>query len=191
MKILAFAASNSQRSINGQLIAYATRLLEGGLVNEVAVETIDLNDFEMPIYSVDRQNDSGIPDLAQQLFSKIGSCDAILISFAEHNGHYTAAYKNIFDWMSRIDMRVYQDKPTVMLSTSPGRGGGSNVLEAAVESGVFFGNTVLASLSIPSFSHNFDSDAQILTNPELDAELRTALASFAEVSLDDDGSVAH
>ena len=58
----------------------------------------------------------GIPELAHDFFDKIGAADAVLISFAEHNGFYTAAYKNIFDWASRIDMRVYQDKPAVLLS---------------------------------------------------------------------------
>ncbi|MDH4309960.1 MAG: NAD(P)H-dependent oxidoreductase, partial [Acidimicrobiia bacterium] len=83
MRVLAFAASNSSRSINGQLVAHATHLLEDGLIGDVTVETIDLNDFEMPIYSSDRENDTGIPEAAQSFFAKIGSADALLISFAE------------------------------------------------------------------------------------------------------------
>ncbi len=50
----------------------------------MTVETIDLNDYEMPIYSIDRQNDGGIPQLAHDFFDKIGEADAVLISFAEH-----------------------------------------------------------------------------------------------------------
>lgn len=179
MKLLAFAATTSSQSINKQLIAYATRLLEEGLIDDVKVETIDLNEFEMPIYSIDRQNDGGIPQLAHDFFNAIADADAVLISFAEHNGLYTAAYKNIFDWASRIDMRVYQDRPTVMLASSIGPGGGANVLKTAVESAPFFGNDVRASLSIPSFTENFDPDGGALTNPELDAELRAALATLA------------
>ena len=59
MKILAFAASNSTKSINRQLIGYAGRLLDGGLLPDADVTTIDLNDYEMPIYSVDRQEADG------------------------------------------------------------------------------------------------------------------------------------
>ena len=123
MKILAFAASTSRQSINKQLLTYAARLLHDGLVDGAAVEIIDLNDYEMPIFSIDRENESGIPLQAHDFFAKIGDADAILISFAEHNGQYTAAYKNIFDWTSRINKRIYQDKPAVLFSTSTGPGG--------------------------------------------------------------------
>ena len=179
MKILAFAATSSKHSINKQLIAYATRILEDTSHGDVTVETIDLNDYEMPIYSIDRQNDGGIPQLAHDFFDKIGEADAVLISFAEHNGFYTAAYKNLFDWTSRIDMAVYQNKPTVMLSTSPGPSGGANALRTAVESAVFFGNDVVASLSIPSFYDNFDATTETLTNSDLEGELRAALTALS------------
>lgn len=178
MKLLAFAASTSAKSINKQLLAYSIQLLENGLVDDIEVETIDLNDFEMPIFNVDREAANGIPQQAKDFFAKIGAADALLISFAEHNGNYTAAYKNIFDWASRIEVRVYQDKPVVMLATSPGRAGASNVLDLAVTSGQFYGYEVKSSLSIPSFGHNFDTDAGSLTNSELDEELRTALAAL-------------
>ncbi len=182
MKLLAFAATSSRQSINKQLIAYASRLFEDGLVDDddITVETIDLNDFEMPIYSIDRQNEGGIPQAAHDFFNKISAADAVVISFAEHNGFYTAAYKNIFDWASRIDMRVYQDKPTVMFSSSLGPGGGGNVLQTAVASAQFFGNDVRASLAIPSFHQNFDSATTSLTNPDLDAQFRAALTTLSD-----------
>ncbi len=175
MKILAFAATTSKHSINKQLIGYAARILEDQPGLDVTVETIDLNDYEMPIYSIDRQNEGGVPQAARDFFDRIGQADAVLISFAEHNGFYTAAYKNIFDWASRIDMAVYQNKPTVMLSTSVGPGGGGNALSTAVGSAQFFGNDVVASLAIPSFHENFDAATGSITNSDLDTELRAAL----------------
>ncbi len=178
MKILAFAATTSRKSINRQLIAYAAQLLEDGRPDDVTVETIDLNDFEMPIYSIDRETEGGIPSAAHDFFDRIGQADALLISFAEHNGHYTAAYKNIFDWASRIDKRVYQGKPTVMLATAPGPGGGTSVLEAAVTSGRFFGNDVRASLAIPRFHDSFDTADNRLTDTRRDGQLRAALATL-------------
>jgi chromate reductase len=178
VKILAFAATTSRKSLNGHLIAHAAQLLEEGSPGDVTVEIIDLNDYEMPIYSIDREAEQGIPAAAQDFVDRIGQADGVLISFAEHNGHYTAAYKNIFDWASRIDKRVYQGKPTVMLATAPGPGGGRNVLEAAVTSGRFFGNDVLASLTIPHFHDSFDTETTRLTDPGHDARLRAALATF-------------
>jgi chromate reductase len=181
MKLLAFAATTSTDSINKQVVAHATRLLEGGLVEDVTVETIDLNDFEMPIYSADRETADGVPPQAQDFFDKIGAADAVLVSFAEHNGFYTSAYKNIFDWASRIDMKVYQNTPAVMFSTSVGPGGGSNVLNTAVMSGQFFGYDVKASMSIPSFHENFDTTAGAISNGELDGQFRDALTTLASI----------
>ena len=69
---------------------------------------MDLNDYEMPIYSPDRQNEEGVHPLAQKFFDKITEADALIISFAEYNGNYTSAYKNVFDWASRI--KIYDRK---------------------------------------------------------------------------------
>lgn len=179
MNIFAFAATTSKQSINKQLVVYAARLLEGGLVADATVEIVDLNDFEMPIFSVDRQNETGIPQAAHDFFDRIGQADGVLISFAEHNGLYSAAYKNLFDWASRIDMRVYQGKPTVMLATSPGPGGGGNVLKTAIASAQYFGNDIKGSLSIPKFHENFDIKGATLADADLDRQFKAALAGFS------------
>ncbi|KPA51784.1 NADPH-dependent FMN reductase [Photobacterium leiognathi subsp. mandapamensis] len=173
MKLLAFAATNSQQSINRALVTYAA-----SQVNADEVEIIDLNDFEMAIYSIDRENASGIPEQAQLFFDKISQADAILISFAEHNGTYTAAYKNIFDWASRINQKFYQQKPVIMLATSPGPGGAKNVLDTAVTSAPYFDANVLGSLSIPSFYDNFDLEKNALTNEELNQQLKSLVSKF-------------
>lgn len=184
MKLLAFAASTSTQSINNQLVNYATGLLTSGAIEGVAditVDTIDLNDYEMPIYSEDREAANGVPQQAHDFFAAIGAADAVLISFAEHNGFYTAAYKNTFDWASRINQRVYQETPTVLLSTSVGGRGGQNVLQTATMSGQFFGYEVLSSLSIPSFNDNFDVSIGRLSNPDLDTQLKTSLQALGTV----------
>ena len=189
MKLLAFAASNSSQSINRQLVDYALGLLQSSEIDGVdpdalEISTLDLNEYEMPIYSLDRQEAGGIPQPAYDFYNMIGAADALLISFAEHNGSYTVAFKNVFDWASRIDMRVYHDKPIVMLSTSPGGGGGAFVLRGAAHLAGYFGNEVLASLPIPRFGENFDAEAGVVSDPELDAQLREALATLSGVSAD-------
>ena len=93
-------------------------------------------------------------------------------------GNYTVAYKNLFDWASRADREVYQGKPIVMLSTSPGPGGAKSVLALARESAHFFEGQVKAALSVPSFYENFDQDKGELTNPQLISELTAALATI-------------
>lgn len=175
MKIIAFAASSSSTSINKQLVTYAASLLP-----EAEVEILDLNDFELPLFSEDKEKELGQPPLAKSFFDKMGGSDALLISFAEHNGSYTAAYKNLFDWCSRINPKVFQGKPMVMLSTSPGKGGAQSVLSAALGSAPHFHGKVLASLSVPSFYENFDSEAGVLKNEELNAQLTKTVQTLTQ-----------
>lgn len=94
-----------------------------------------------------------------------------MISYAEHNGHYTAFYKNLFDWTSRITKEVYQGKPTVFFSVSPGSGGAETVLQAAAASAEYFAADLRGTLSIPSFGDNFDLENNKLVNRELQADL--------------------
>ena len=172
-KVTCFAASSSRNSINKTLVTYAAGLLE-----KADVEILDLNDFELPLFSVDREAELGQPPLAQAFIDKIGASDALIIAFAEHNGCYSAAYKNIYDWASRIEARVYQDKPMVLLATSPGGRGGKSVLELALAQIPRFGGDIRGSVSVPSFFDNFDATGGEMTNPEIDAELRAALGQL-------------
>lgn len=176
MKVLAFAATNHKASINKQLVTHAANIVAQNTGAEV--EVLDLNDYELPLYSIERQTENGMHPLAQQFFDKIGAADAVLISFAEHNGSYAAVYKNLFDWASRIDMKVYQNKPTVLLATSPGPGGAGNVLAGAVSSAGFFAMDLKGSLSVPSFNDNFDTDQGVLVNEELSTKLKDILATL-------------
>lgn len=174
MKILSFAASNSRHSINRQLLGYAE-----GFLSDFEVEHLDIHDYEMPIYSIDREQASGIPRQARDFLQKIAQSDGLLIAFAEHNGNYTAAFKNILDWCSRAERDIYKNKVIAMLSTSPGPGGGSRVLDMAVTAAPFFAGNVVASLSVPSFHDNFDTDSGVQTNQELQRELVAAVGKLA------------
>ena len=150
-KIIAFGASSSKQSINKQLATFAANQFQN-----VTIEIIDLNDYEMPIFSVDKEKENGIHPLAQEFYSKLGSADLIIISFAEHNGNYSTAFKNILDWSSRINAKTFQEKPMLLLATSPGARGGSSVLEIATKRFPFQGGIVKGSFSLPSLFENFD-----------------------------------
>ncbi len=178
MKILAFAATSSTKSINNQLIIYVSKQFE-----EAETEILNINDYELPLFSEDREAELGQPALAKAFLHKIGNSDAIIISFAEHNGSYTVAYKNIFDWASRINPKVFQDKPMILLSTSPGPGGASSVLASAITSAPFFGGVVKGSFSVPSFYENFDVEQGRMNNDEINEQLFTAVNSLLETTV--------
>ena len=155
MKVLAFAASNSSKSINRVLVGYAAERLQA-LQPEVEVNFLDINDYEMPIYSPDRQAADGIHPLARSLFDEIGAADALIVSFAEYNGFVTAAWKNIYDWMSRIDQKVWQDKPFVLLAASPGRRAGANVLQTQELTAPFFGMDIKGKFGVGNWAEAWD-----------------------------------
>lgn len=179
MNVLAFGASNSRQSINKALATYAATVFKSTYQPDARIDVLDLSDYDMPIYGIDREQSDGIPALAQQFFDKIGAADALIISYAEHNGTYTAAFKNVFDWASRIEAKVFQNKPIVILATSPGKGGASSVLSNAISSAPFFAAEVKGSLSVPSFYDNFDVERGELTNVELIEALQVELAKLA------------
>ena len=164
-KIIAFAGSSSKNSINKQLATYAANLFQN-----VEVEILDLNDYEMPVFSVDKEKEQGIHSLAQDFYAKIGTADFIVLSLAEHNGSYSSAFKNTLDWASRINAKTFQQKPMLLLATSPGARGGGSVLDIASKRFPFQGADVKGSFSLPTFYENFDVVNGII-NPELKNQL--------------------
>ncbi|MEM6362636.1 MAG: NAD(P)H-dependent oxidoreductase [Bacteroidota bacterium] len=170
--IVAFGASSSHESINRRFAIFAANQIKNGIVN-----VLDLNHFEMPIYSIDREKRYGIPDLAKKFKKHLKKADGIIISFAEHNGSYTAAFKNIFDWISRIEKDVWYQKPMFLLSTSPGQGGARIVLETAVNKFKRMNSNSILHFSLPKFHENF-TELEGIKDSELDTEFRIQLNSF-------------
>ena len=170
-KIIAFGASSSKNSINKEFVTYVAHKFKNA-----SVEILDLNDYEMPLFSVDKEKENGIPQLAQDFYTKLGNADLIIISFAEHNGAYSTAFKNILDWTSRINMKTFQEKPMLLLATSPGPRGGSAVLEIAKGRLPFQGGIVKGNFSLPSFFDNFNSVNGII-NPDLNGQLTNIIRS--------------
>ena len=164
-KILVFAGSSSKTSINKQLAVYAAQQFQNA-----ELDILDLNDYEMPVFSVDKEKENGIHNLAHDFYNKIGTADLIVLSLAEHNGAYSSAFKNILDWASRINNKTFQQKPMLLLATSPGARGGATVLDIASKRFPFQGADVKGTFSLPTFFENFDAVHGII-NPELKNQL--------------------
>ena len=171
-QIVAFGASSSKKSINKDLASYAASVIE-----DANVLILDLNNFEMPIYSIDYENDHGIPEKAFKFKEKLKTADGIIISFAEHNSVYTAAFKNIFDWISRIEKVVWFNKPMFLLSTSDGDRGAKTVLQIAYNRMSFGNPHKIPTFSLPNFKKNFDKNNGII-DIDLNDEFQNALKVF-------------
>ncbi|WP_111682783.1 NADPH-dependent FMN reductase [Winogradskyella tangerina] len=172
-KIIAFAGSNSSTSINKQLATYAA-----SQVSDVEVKVLDLNDFEMPIYSSDREKENGHPEEAIAFVDEIRNADGIVLSLAEYNGAYSGAFKNVFDWASRVEQKTFLGKPMLLMATSPGGRGGASVLAMASDRFPRHDANIVGKFSLPSFGINFQ-DGKII-NSELNEALLEEVKQFEE-----------
>ncbi|MDO3426507.1 NAD(P)H-dependent oxidoreductase [Chryseobacterium sp. APV1] len=175
MKVLAIAGSNSDTSINKMLVTYAA-----SLIPNAEVEIVDMNAFEMPIYKHQREVESGVPQEAKDFASKIDGADVLLVSLAEHNGTYSSAFKNVFDWTSRIkDRAVWNEKPMLLMATAPGARGGLGVLEASGKRFPLHGGNIVDTFTLPFFNDNFDKAAQKISKEEKDSELKEKIQKIS------------
>lgn len=174
-KIIYISGSSSSRSINRKFAKYTA-----GLLSHYPSKELNLNDFEVPIFSIDREEESGIPDKIEDFLREIEEADGLIISLAEHNGTYTVAMKNIIDWSSRADRSVWKDKPMLLLSTSPGRRGAASVFDFAIKHFPHMGGNIVASFKLPSFYENFNSEVGI-TDEKLNRDFQNEVQKFERV----------
>ena len=166
--VIALGGSNSINSINKILAVHTANELE-----DTEVKVLDLNDYELPLYGIDIETENGIPQDAHNLLQEIKEADGVVLSLAEHNGAYSTAFKNAFDWMSRIDGKLWSEKPMLLMATSPGARGGATVLDIAKGRFPYMGGNIIADLSFPSFFDNFKEG--IIADENLNKRLQTAI----------------
>ena len=168
MKVVAFGASTSKQSINKRFVTYTVNHLAFDEAN-----VLDLNDFNIPIFSIDEEQENGIPEQVIKFYEYLESADVVFISLAEHNGSYTAAFKNLFDWVSRHQLNMFEGTKLVLLSTAPGARGGLGVMEAALDRFPRHGADIIANFSLPKFHQNFSDESGII-----DEALNSAYQTF-------------
>ncbi|MGF1683295.1 NADPH-dependent FMN reductase [Photobacterium minamisatsumaniensis] len=177
MKVLAFSTSNSRSSINKTMVNYLANLIPGA-----SIKLSSVNDYILPIYDPELEKENGVLQPAKDFYNDIEAADLIIIGYAEHNGNYTAAFKNLLDWTSRINMGLFQQKPTIMLAATPGQGGAKSVLNIAQNSSAFFKNDIRSVISIPDFYNTFDLKTNQCTSAELEAKLLNAVDAITAVT---------
>ena len=170
-KIIAFAGSNSKKSINRQLASYTASLLKN-----VEIEILELNNFELPLYNIDEETSNGIPKKAIEFLKTLHTAEGIILSLAEHNGNFTSVFKNIYDWSSRIEKKLWNNIPMLLMATSPGVRGGATVLSIAKSGFPYMGGNIVADFSLSSFYDNF-KDGKI-TDEDMLSKLKEQVNKF-------------
>ncbi|WP_299215623.1 NAD(P)H-dependent oxidoreductase, partial [uncultured Dokdonia sp.] len=104
----------------------------------------------------------------------------LILSVNEHNGTVSAFFKNILDWLSRVDRNFLSDTKILLMSTSPGARGAKMALEYTKEVLPRFGGTVVESFSFPSFQDNFDTESNTIKDATLAMGVDEVIASFLQ-----------
>ena len=170
--ILAFAGSNSSNSINYKLVRYTASLIDNR-----EVQLLNMANFPFPMYSEDYEKQKGFSNSLMELRDDIMSSEGVVISLNEHNSGPSAYFKNLIDWLSRLERKFLADKKVLLMAASPGGRGGISALDTIEKVLPRFGAEVVATFSMPSFHQNFDADKGIV-DPELAEKHKNALDTF-------------
>lgn len=164
MKTLIFAGSTRNDSVN--------RKLAQEIHSELPDSTLlELRDYPMPLYDGDLEARVGLPEAVRQFRQVLREHDTVVIASPEYNGFFPALLKNVIDWATRPEPGeshsiAFRGKHVILLSASPGPGGGRRGLVQLTEQLETIGAKVLKTFAIPK---------------ALSADLRLTAAEVADV----------
>lgn len=173
-KILAFAGSNSSQSINFQLVKYTTSLL-----NDHETQVLNMAHYPFPMFSADVEQVQGYSNSLIELREDIAKADGVVLSVNEHNRNPSAYFKNLVDWLSRLDRKFLSAKKVLLMATSNGKGGAAGAMEISSKLLQGFGAEVIATFSLPVFKENFVPE-QGIVDAQRKEEHAKAVATFLE-----------
>ncbi|MGW9686437.1 NADPH-dependent FMN reductase [Flagellimonas sp. 2504JD1-5] len=172
--ILALAGSNSSTSVNYELVKHTISLIQSR-----EIQLIDMSKCPFPMFSEEEEKQNGYSNSLVELKNDFQKAEAIVLSVSEHNGNPSAYFKNVLDWLSRLERKFLQDTKVLLMSTSPGGRGGVGSLAVVEAMLPRFGAEIVAKFSLPSFHQNFDNEKGII-----DEELRNQHQDVVQILLD-------
>ncbi len=133
--------------------------------------------YPFPMYSEDHEKEKGFSNSLVELRNDLMNAKGVIISVNEHNSSPSAYFKNVLDWLSRLERNFLENTEVLLMSTSPGKRGAMGSLEIIEKALPRFGAHVSATFSLPSFYENFDME-QGITDAELAEKHQLALSEF-------------
>jgi NAD(P)H-dependent FMN reductase len=178
LKVLVFAASRREESLNGKLATLAARVA-GAYGAEV--DLASMRDFDVPSYDGDLEAAQGIPPGAHELRRRLEGNDAFIVSSPEYNGSMSGAFKNLIDWTSRFRPQPFDTRHGLLLSASPSLGGGNRglwVLRVPLE---HLGARIFPDMFSLSMAHKALVEGEI-SDPALRGRFETTLRAFLSLA---------
>jgi chromate reductase, NAD(P)H dehydrogenase (quinone) len=170
-KILAFSWSNNIESIHRQLLSYIQQNYNN---EDISIEVKDIRGFETPYFSLEREQEEN-PEALDRFLELIPHYDGYVFATPEYNGWMPAIFKNLLDWVSRKSKNLFEEKPLLSLSASPGPWAWLNNRVYMTKVLGYFGAKSVAEYSIPSFYENM-KDWELEESHKI--ELSKAMDSF-------------
>lgn len=185
IKVLAFAGSTRENSVNKKLVAEAVKIARQMQAN---VTVIDLKDYPIPFYDEALEAREGMPIKAKQFRQAMIKSDVILIASPEYNGSLSAVLKNAIDWASRSEnggasREAFKGKKFVIMSASPGSSGGVRGLvhlRAIIED---IGGTVLSQQIVVPDAYNVFDEQGHLKNEKVKRDIEQVVQAAINFSL--------
>ncbi len=117
-RLLAISGSLRRESHNTAVARSLAQTARPG----IAIEVLTLE--EVPLYNADR--DDPPPAGVAALREAIAAADGLIVVSPEYNYGIPGVVKNALDWASRPGFKsVLKDKPALIVTASPGAGGGA------------------------------------------------------------------
>lgn len=170
--LLAFSGSLRKDSFNTRVLRALPALAPAG--TQIALFDI----AELPMYNQDLDGET-VPEIVAALRAAIAEADGVIIAGPEYSGSYSGATKNLIDWASRPFMAgPIIGKTSMVIATTPGPGGGKNVLPATSGLLQALGGKVVAQVGAAAIHEKLAADSDTIIDEEFAQQLREGLAAF-------------
>ncbi len=172
MKIIAISGSLRKNSYNTGLIRSAIELKQ----DSIEIEYFDIKDI--PLYNADIDGKEK-PYAVIELTKKVADADGILIAVPEYNYSYTAALKNVFDWLSRALPMPLFGKSLAMMGASYGMSGSMRAQLHFRQVVIYLDVRIMnkPEVMVASAHEKFDNEGHLIDEPTKE-NLKKMLLSF-------------
>ena len=158
-RLLAFSGSARRESLNRKFLAAA---VEATRRAGAEVTLLELNDYPLPLYHGDLEEESGLPVNVAKLIELVAQHQGLLLASPEYNSMITPLLKNTIDWCTRAEKNPFIGKVVAVISASPGIYGGVRSAQQARQLLLHLGSHVIpAQCSLPHADKAFDETGRL------------------------------
>lgn len=178
VRVLVFAASLREHSLNDRLATLAARAIEklGG-----SVDRASMRDFDCASYDGDEERDGPMPDGAQRLREKLLASDAFVLASPEYNASMPGVIKNTIDWASRFRPQPFTRRQGLLMSASPSMSGGNRGLWSLRIPLEHLGARIYPDMFSLAQAHEAFGDDGTIRNAELQQRFESTISCWLQL----------